>query len=208
MVRNLAIGLTLVAAGVALAARFAPMEFDLRDPKGVSGMSLRIDSPLEPVHGYAGGVSGSIAFDPTDPARSTGKVAVTAKEVFLGSAGMTEAMHEEWCLDVENHPTIEFDVTRVRDVREEGVGRWSATVDGELTIKGVTRPLTAPATVTHVAGGIKRRGGMAGVEGDLLVIRSRFSFDRLDFGIAPDLNPNVIGRTVEVDLSVVGASPR
>ncbi len=196
--------LTFLAAGASVVA---PRTFDMRDPKGVSGLSLRIDSALEPVHGSAVGVSGSVVFDPEKPELSKGTVSIAAKEVRLGSQGLTEAMHEDWCLDVAKHPSIDFTVKRVYDVKADGPGRWTVKVDGDFKLKDVTKPLTVTATVTHLKDSIKARGGMEGKDGDLLQIRSRFSFNRLDFGVAPDLNPKVIGPVVEVDLSFVGVSP-
>ena len=43
--------------------------------------------------------------------------------------------------DAENHPEITFSSSQVR-LREDGI----ATVDGELTIKGITRPVLAEGT--------------------------------------------------------------
>jgi polyisoprenoid-binding protein YceI len=48
--------------------------------------------------------------------------------------------------DAENHPEVKFTSSRV-DLREDG----TATVDGELTIKGITRPVQATGTWTAPA---------------------------------------------------------
>jgi polyisoprenoid-binding protein YceI len=45
--------------------------------------------------------------------------------------------------DAENHPEVRFASDRL-DLREDG----TATVDGELTIKGITRPVQATGTWT------------------------------------------------------------
>jgi len=48
--------------------------------------------------------------------------------------------------DVANHPEVRFESTDV-DLREDG----TAVVEGELTIKGITRPVTATGTWTAPA---------------------------------------------------------
>jgi polyisoprenoid-binding protein YceI len=48
--------------------------------------------------------------------------------------------------DAENHPEVKFSSSQV-DLREDG----TAVVDGELTIKGITRPVRATGTWTAPA---------------------------------------------------------
>jgi polyisoprenoid-binding protein YceI len=48
--------------------------------------------------------------------------------------------------DAENHPEVKFTSSQL-DLREDG----TATVDGELTIKGITRPVHATGTWTAPA---------------------------------------------------------
>jgi polyisoprenoid-binding protein YceI len=49
--------------------------------------------------------------------------------------------------DAENHPEVTF-TSNALDLREDN----TATVEGELTIKGITRPVTAKGTWTPPAG--------------------------------------------------------
>ena len=87
--------------------------FDLDDPKGVTGMTIGIDAPLEPVRGFAGGITGNLLLNLKDPKKSTGKIVVAADSTELGRKNMTGAMHQSWCLDVKKYPTIEFSVKEV-----------------------------------------------------------------------------------------------
>jgi polyisoprenoid-binding protein YceI len=71
--------------------------------------------------------------------------------------------------DAERHPEITF---RSRQVRLDGEGR--AEVDGELTIRGVTRPVAATGRYDA-----PRPGGFGG---EVAGLRLAASFDRRDFG--------------------------
>lgn len=202
-----AYALAALAAAAVSAGPGTARKFDFADPKGVSGMTVRLDSLLEPVSGHANGVAGVVELDPADPASARGSVTVRADSLTLGSADMTAAMRQDWGLDTARYPEFRFEVAKVSDVRALGEGRWSVKVEGGMTVKGVTRPVAVRADVAHLPRMLAERGGMPGKQGDLLVVRSRFSFDRTKFGIAPDLDSRVIGKTVEVELAFVAVSP-
>jgi polyisoprenoid-binding protein YceI len=49
---------------------------------------------------------------------------------------------------VEKHPASTFKITKVTPVAKAKAGEANYTVTGDLTIKGITNPVTFPATVT------------------------------------------------------------
>jgi len=201
--------LTAICASVATGFCHSPsvQSFDFKDPKGVSGLSISIDSPLEPVRGHANGVSGTILFDPSSPEKSSGKIIVDTATTYLGSKKMSDALQSDWCLDVKKYPTLEFAITRVSGVKEVSEGKWTANVEGDFTLKDVTKPMNVEATVTLLPGKIKQRGGLEGVTGDLLQIHVKFSFNRRDFKLAPDLSSEVIGDQINIDFAAIGVCP-
>ena len=128
------------------------IDFDLKDPKGVTGMSLAIKSPLEPIRGFAGGISGNVSYNVADPSKSTGKIVVDSASTQLINPNMTAAMHQSWCLDVKKYPTIEFAVTKVDKVVKQKDGTISAKISGDFSFHGVTKPLTVDATIAYLPG--------------------------------------------------------
>jgi hypothetical protein len=62
----------------------------------------------------------------------------------------------------------------------------------------------AAANVGHAAA----RQRVPNQKGDLLVIRSTFSIKRSDFGIMPGQMEEKVADTIELTLSIAGASPQ
>ena len=95
--------------------------------------------------------------------------------------------------DAEHHPEITFRSTEVRLVED---GR--AEVDGELTIRGVTRPVTA---VGHYAA--PRPAGFGEVAG----LQLRTNFDRREFGFDWQMElpggGDAVGWDVEIDIDLL-----
>jgi polyisoprenoid-binding protein YceI len=81
-----------------------------------------------------------------DKAAKTGSVSVVIdmKSVDTGSALFDEHIQAADFLDTANHPTATFESTGVRFDDDKPVA-----VDGNLTIKGVTRPVTLKVTAFH-----------------------------------------------------------
>lgn len=195
------IALVSAFAVALIAPKTAPLAFNMKDPKGVSGLSISIDSPLEPIMGQTSAISGDVKFDPANPQNSTGKIVVDAKELKLTSEAMTGHMLQRASLDVENYPTITFEITKIDEVKETSKGNWDAKVTGNFTLKGTTKAITVNASVSHMPDMLKSRGGVPDKNGDLIVIRCKFSFDRTDFKVGAG---SVIGNKVDVTLSAVG----
>jgi polyisoprenoid-binding protein YceI len=75
------------------------------------------------------------------PGDSSVDVTIDAASIDTGVADRDGHMRSPDFLDVANHPTIEFRSTKVREVGQEHF-----EVDGSLTIRGVSRPVTLAMT--------------------------------------------------------------
>ena len=88
------------------------------------------------VRGQFGEFEGSAHLDTTDPAASSAKVNIRAASISTGQADRDAHLRSADFFDVETFPEIGFVTTSVtRDA-----ATW--TVTGDLTIKGVTNPVT------------------------------------------------------------------
>ena len=188
------------------AAWAAPQSFDFKDPKGVNNAVFKLDAPLEAINGSANGLSGTVTFDPAAPAATKGKIVVAAASLHVPNPMMKQHLHGEQWLNVAKHQEITFEAISLSNVKTTG-DSTTADVTGTLLIKGVAKQVTAPVKFTYLKDklGARSNGQM---QGDLLVIRSNFAIKRSDFGINPKAPEDKVADTIELTLSIAGASPR
>jgi polyisoprenoid-binding protein YceI len=195
----------LVASALAVSA--APLSFDFKDPKGVNNVQFTLDAPLESITGTGTGIAGTIAFDPANPAATTGRIELATKSLTVGNPMMAEHLHSDNWLDVAKHPTIVFEAVSLANVRTQGA-QILGDVTGKLTVKGVTKTVTAPVSFTYLADKLGARVNDPKVKGDLLVLRTNFEINRSDFGIQAGKNTDKVAENIQLSLSIAGAARR
>ncbi len=89
------------------------------------------------VRGHFKNLKGTLEFDAGRPEGARTEVTIDAATLWSGEPERDDHLRSEDFLDVAKHPTIRFRSTRV-----EPVARNEYTVTGDLTIRGVTRPVT------------------------------------------------------------------
>lgn len=140
-------------------------------------------------------LSGTITIA-DDPTGSTVHVIIQAASITTGNDKADESLRAERYLDVERFPTLEFVSTAVVPVEH---GDWSVT--GDLTIRGITRPVELATTfigaATSPLGEMKK-----------MSFESTGSILREDYGMSvtaesPD-TPGVwiVGNTIDLTLDV------
>lgn len=199
------IATTLVVAALAAAAHAAPTVFDFKDPKGVNNIVFQMDAPLESVNGTGTGISGTAVFDPEDPAAVTGTIQLDVQSLRLPNNTMQgHLMGDRW-LNAKEFPTITFEAMSLSKARIDG-DTTEADITGNLTVKGNTRGITVPGKITFLKGKLKARGGSK-VDGDLLVVRSRFSINRSDYDINAGNMLDKVPEEIQLTLNLVGIAP-
>ncbi len=98
----------------------------------------------------------------------TSKVAVEIdmKSVFTDTDGVTKHLQTADFFEVEKNPTASFASTKIEPAGSGG----GYSVTGDLTLRGVKKSVTFPATIT--------------VTPDEVAVKAEFSINRKDFGIA------------------------
>ena len=179
------------------------IKFDFRDSKKVNNVVFLMDAPLESINGTATGVSGTVSFDPAKPAATTGKIVLSTSSLHVDNPVMKKHMLDEGWMHVSKFPTIEFLAGKMTEVKTSGT-TITGTIDGKLTVKGVTKKVSVPVRLTYLKGMLIKRNR---VPGDLLVLRSDFTIKRSDYGINAGNNEEKVSDEIELKLRVAGAAP-
>lgn len=98
------------------------------------------------VRGAFNEVEGTGYLDASDPGNSRLEVTIQAKSIDTRNEDRDNHLRSNDFLDMENHPTIHFVSTAV-----EPAGDDRFLVTGDLTIRGVTRPVTVDFEFTGSA---------------------------------------------------------
>src|SRR5690349_20201766 len=133
----------LIFTGLGAAAPAAPQEFDFKDPKGVNNVVFKTDATLESINGTASGISGTVSFDPEKQETANGKIIVESASLHVPNPTMKGHLHSDKWLDVAKYPQITFETVSLENVKTAG-NVTTADVTGTLTIKGISKKITAP----------------------------------------------------------------
>jgi polyisoprenoid-binding protein YceI len=183
----------------------APQTFDFKDPKGVNNAIFKTDAVLESINGAANGISGTVTFDPANPAATKGRIVVAANSLTVPNKMMNEHLFSPMWLDVKNYPEITFDVKELKNAKTKG-DTTTAEAVGVFTLHGVSKDITVPVKLTYLPGKLSQR--VPNMKGDLLVIRTNFELKRSEFKINPNSGNDKVSDEINLSLSIAGASPK
>ncbi len=197
---------TLLSLATTAILTAAPQSFDFKDPKGVNAIQFHLDSVLEPISGTANGVTGTVTFDPANPAATAGKIVVATNSLTVTNSMMTEHLRGEQWLNAAANPEISFELGQLSNVKTAG-NETTATATGKLSIKGVTKEISVPVKLTYLADALGKRTRPEN-KGDLLVIRGEFTIKRADYNIQPGQMEDKVNPEIKLSLGIVGSSPK
>jgi len=169
---TLALGL---AALPSLAAEYAGF---LPNKSQVDFVSTQMNVP---VNGRFGKFEGQIRFDPAKPAEGQARLEVVLASIETGlDEANAEVAGADW-FDVAKHPKAIFESTAV-----ESLGNQMFRIQGKLTIRGTTQPVTTEARFTEQGG--------AGI------FAGSFKMNRKDFGVGQGIwgDTSVVANEVEI----------
>jgi len=182
MIRALAQTLALLALTAAPAAA-KPLVYSLDDQSSQVGFS--VDMGGMPLKGVMPVTRADLSLDFDHPANSKVRVTLNPDATRMGLPFAAETMRGQTVLDTSHYPDITFVSTRVR-----GAGS-DAVIDGQITIRGVTRPIRLQARLFRPA------GSATGARHDLS-IRLSGQISRAAFGAVG--NADLVDDLVRIDI--------
>lgn len=137
-----------VVAFNACSAQYKPVE------QG-SGLIFTIKNLGFDVTGTFGGFAGTIDFDPQNPVAAKFDVTIEAATVNTDNSLRDEHLKGDSFFDVKKFPRIQLVSGKVAATGKVDTYRLT----GQLTIKGISRPVEFPFTATPLADGFIFKGG-------------------------------------------------
>jgi polyisoprenoid-binding protein YceI len=136
-------------------------------------------------YGRFNDVSGSFRLDDANPANGAFQVQVKAESIDTGNAKRDQHLKSPDFFNSKQFPLITFKSTQVK---KGGDGSYEAT--GDLTLHGVTRPVSVSVAKTG-AGKDPRGRQIAGVEAKLTLKRSDFGMRFMLEGVSDEVQITV-----------------
>lgn len=127
-------------------------------------------------------VSGTLEFDPARPAAASIRVELPMSSLSTGVPKLDAHLSSADFFDVEKFPTASFHSTKVAVLAKDRLA-----VSGELSIHGVTRPVTLAVTINSTAEHRMRKTPAAGFDATATIKRSDFGVDRMAPGVSDEV---------------------
>lgn len=112
----------------------SPINYQIDPTHSSAHFSVR-HMMISNVRGELRGISGTVVYDPANPANSKIEATIDASSINTGDAQRDVHLKSADFLDVEHFPTLMFRSTSITPID----GGWS--VKGDLAIRGVTREI-------------------------------------------------------------------
>lgn len=182
--------LALMLGFLATPSQAAQVKYDL-DVEHTS-VGFKVRHFFSKVPGRFDTFSGVLMIDEENLVNSSLTVEIEASSINTNEEARDRHLRSDAFFDVENHPTITFVSTAVR---KQGEGKL--TMDGNLTIRGITKKVTLDVEVLGFGELYNRRRGA--FEASTTINRKDFNVSWNDF---VEGGGAVLGEDVEIELNV------
>jgi polyisoprenoid-binding protein YceI len=184
----------------AMTAGAEPLAYKL-DP-GHTSVGFSVRHFFSKVPGKFTDFEGTVLIDEKNWAASSVEATIQAKSINTNNERRDNDLRSENFFDVEKFPTLTFKSTKVTPA-----GDKKLKVEGDLTMHGVTKPVTLDVEILglgNVAIGGRAMGSRAGFEATTTI-------DRKDFGIVwnrtLDQGGTMLGDDVAISIGVEAVKP-
>jgi len=177
-------GATLaVVAGLSGAAFSAQAADSYKlDPTHTSVIFIVNHLGFSDYQGRFGGVTGELTLDREDPSASSATITIDLNQIDSGVEALDNHMKTADFFNVEEFPTATFTSTSV-----ELVGDNAATVTGDLTLLGETKPLVLDVTLSGEGTHPMTGDEVVGFSADGVVTRTDYGMDFLVPGVGDEV---------------------
>jgi len=171
-------------------------------------ITLHSDAPVEQIDGYSSNVVGYAIAGPKDnPAKLVGgEWHLPVASIDTGNRMRNKHLTEAGWLDAAKYENIVFKLTEVKDVApakepKENTQAFTATLVGEMTMHGVTKPMTITDATIAFRKGDDTTKKM--VDGDLMSLSCKYTIKLGDFGVQNKVVGQKVAENIELTTTLV-----
>ena len=188
MIRRIALATSLALAAVPLHATTYTLEPDYT--QGVVRWNhLGFSNPAAQ---FAQG-EGTLEFDEADPTRASVKVTIPLASLNTGVPALDEDFRSASFFDTTRFPTATFKSTHV----DKGAAPNRLKVTGDLSLHGVTKPVTLDVTVTKIGANPRNHVPTVGFDAMTTLKRSDFGLGRFVPQVSDEIEIHLICQAAE-----------
>ena len=125
---------------------------------------------------------GLLIFDERQPEKSRVHVEIPTASIQAFDAGLNKLLQSTLLFDSEHYPTIVFDSAQVKPL-----GNKKFSVSGNLSIRGVTKPITLLATMNAIGINPRTHKQAIGFDAKTTLKRSSFGMDFNSPNVSDDI---------------------
>jgi polyisoprenoid-binding protein YceI len=171
-----------------------------RDPKTVKAGTYKLDPHHTQVifsishlgftnfSGFFSGASGTLQLDPSDLSASKLEVSIPVSSVLTTASVLDDQLKAVQVFDVEKYPNATFTSTTVTPIGED-----RATITGNLTLHGVTKPVTLKAHLVGSGTDPRDKSFVVGFEAVGTIKRSDFGIKQYLPLVGDDVTLRIAG---------------
>src|SRR5580698_9550244 len=137
--------------------------------------------------------SGSLEFDSANPTQSSVMVTIPIASLHTGVPDLDEDFRSTDFFDIARFPTATFSSTKV----EKGAAADQLKVMGNLTLHGVTKPVTLDATVVKIGTNPRTNLPTVGFDATTTLKRSDFGLGKYVPQVGDEIQMRIIVQAVE-----------
>jgi polyisoprenoid-binding protein YceI len=136
---------------------------------------------------------GTLEFDPADPSRAAITVTIPLTTLYTGVPALDEDFRSTDFFDTARFPIATFKSTRV----EKGALKDQLRVTGDLSLHGVTRPVTLDVTVIKIGTNPRTSLPTVGFAATTTLKRSDFGMGKYVPQVSDEIRVQLISQAVE-----------
>ncbi len=195
--------ITINAQGFNVKAK-GEQKFSFKDEKGRNQATFFSTTPLEDVAGTVNNIKGEITFTVSNFAGSLGgKIIVMVESMKTGIDLRDQHLRSANWLDSEEYPEITFEIKDVVNAKSLSENKIECKVNGEFTLHGITKNITAEVTATYLDESEKTKER---APGDLLGVSAEFKVKLSDYEVENNVIGNRVAEDIQVKVNIVGSN--